>query len=231
MKKLLNLFKPSKNKRKRYLLPTEILIVSILLILLPFLDYFLICWQLKLRLTEINFFLKFYGKWNFLVMLMPIPIGIGLIAMRKEAWYALIAYGIFIIFFNLYYLIKIPVQYNIFSLLFSIAVFSFMVYYTRKDIAAPYIKDYKRGWRLAKRKPIRLKVIVNGKDKTTRDISPRGFFAETTNSNYKLNEEVKVHLNTKFGVERILRAGVVRIDTHGVGFAFRGEEIDLEEFV
>jgi hypothetical protein len=123
------------------------------------------------------------------------------------------------------------ISYNLFGLIQSKEIFDLAVlgrtvlgtlvvlYFCRKDISAPYFKMYPRGWRFQKRKPIELDVVIDNKNYKTKDISGTGVYVET-DLNPELNTELKLSLKLPNEVLD-LTAGVVRIDSEGIGLAFR----------
>jgi hypothetical protein len=210
--------------RKRVKLPLSILIIGIILVLLPFLSIFLI--NLKEGITILTIIRQL--NWYQLVLIfIPLFVGIGLLRVKKIAWYALILYGTILILWNIYTATYHPSNWNYFALIESILFFVFILYFLRKDISSPYFKLYPRGWRGEKRYPTRIKIQVNGNEFETRDFSFAGFYFDSDlKEQYELGEEVKVRLPE---MKEELNAGIVRIDTNGVGVAFRNLTVKTRE--
>lgn len=154
-------------------------------------------------------------------MLLPIPVGIGIINVKRWGWQLFLVYASLLILYNLQVFVFNFKLYNFAALFNSILGFAAIAYFVRKDISAPYFKMYPRGWRLQKRKPIEMKISVNGKELKTTDVSSTGVYALWSDCPYELNQAV----NVKFALENNvydLQAGVVRVDENGMGLAFRG---------
>lgn len=126
-----------------------------------------------------------------------------------------------LILFNIYATIVNPIKFNFYSLFESTIIFLGAVYFLKKDISAPYLKMYPRGWRGEKRKPIQIQVCINGTDRLTKDISEAGFYVDWNDVPFEINAEVAVEIETERD-KRLFVAGVVRKDMNGAGFAFRG---------
>jgi hypothetical protein len=153
-------------------------------------------------------------------LILPVICGIGLYLIKKWAWYLFILYSMILILFNIYATIVNPVKFNFYSLFESTIIFLGAVYFLKKDISAPYLKMYPRGWRGEKRKPIQIQVCINGTDRLTKDISEAGFYVDWNDVPFEINAEVAVEIETERD-KRLFVAGVVRKDMNGAGFAFR----------
>lgn len=207
-------------RRNRISIPITIKIISIILILSP-------VYNLVLKLTAEGWSFKIESilKLQFLFhdyffLFVPVICGIGLLRVKKWSWYLFLFYSSVLIFFNLFFTIKNYSKLNVYSLLESIITFSAMVYFLQKNISAPYFKLYPRGWRLEKRNPLNVKIKLNDEEFLTRDISDKGFYIDLRNLSLEINEKVEIEI---FGTEnsKIFKAGLVRIDESGAGFAFR----------
>ncbi|MBP7283043.1 MAG: PilZ domain-containing protein [Leptospiraceae bacterium] len=198
--------------------PKTILSAGVFLIFYPIVNLFGIAFYYK------NFSLDFLSKnisiVQFILIFFPVIIGIGLIRIQKWAWYSFLIYAILLIGFNFYGAIKNPVLFNYISILEVIVVSFLIAYFLRKDISSPYFKLYPRGWRGEKRKPIQKNLLIDNISKTTRDFSEAGFYVDWDNPNLELNSEVTVEIKNGSDKQKF-PAGVVRIDSNGVGFAFR----------
>lgn len=207
-------------RRTRVKKPISIFVVSFLLIVSPIYNYYL---QLLILNQGINWTnirsLRFTGiEITFLII--PVICGIGLYFIKKWAWYLFILYSGILILFNIYAVFVNPVNFNFYSLFESTIIFLSATYFLKKDISAPYLKMYPRGWRGERRKPIQIQLRINSEDHLTKDISDVGFYVDWKDVPFEINQEVFVEMETETD-KRIFAAGVVRKDTNGAGFAFR----------
>lgn len=211
----------STERRTRVKKPISLIIISLILILSPIYNLSL---QLYIRNLPISFQSLSTVRFNTLeicFILLPVVCGIGLYLIKKWAWYLFILYSLVLIIFNAYISFKYPVKFNLYSLTESIFIFLIAAYFLKKDMSAPYLKMYPRGWRGEKRKPVQVAVSINGATKTTKDISEAGFYVDWKEVPFEINEEVQVQMELN-QEKKIFRAGTVRKDENGVGFAFRG---------
>lgn len=208
-------------KRKRLSRPKTLVIFGVLFLLLPFLNYDLLSRQLGVSVQNFRIILFHSDLFALFLMLLPIPVGIGIINVKRWGWQLFLVYASLLILYNLQVFVFNFKLYNFAALFNSIIGFVAIAYFARKDISAPYFKMYPRGWRLQKRKPIEMDVTVDGKKLKTTDVSSTGFYALWADCPYELNQAVNVHFTLENKVYD-LQAGIVRVDQNGVGIAFRG---------
>lgn len=156
---------------------------------------------------------------EFILFFSPIAIAYGLLKVKKWGWWYLLVYSVTLILYNLISFILLKDQYHGISLIQTIFTSALAIYFLKKDISAPYFKMYPRGWRGELRHPIATEIKINNRLIVTRDLSFSGFYVESSDFTFDLNEEVKF----TFLINEALQfaVGVVRIDPNGVGFAFR----------
>ncbi len=211
----------SSERRTRVKKPTSLIVISLLLILSPIYNYYLQLFIRNLPVNWINISSIRFTTLEIAFLTLPVICGIGLYLIKKWAWYLFILYSMVLIFFNIYATIVNPVKFNFYSLFESTMIFLGAVYFLKKDISAPYLKMYPRGWRGEKRKPIQIQVCINGVDRLTKDISEAGFYVDWNDVSFEINQEVAVEIETERD-KRLFVTGVVRKDMNGAGFAFRG---------
>lgn len=150
--------------------------------------------------------------------MMAAPVlGFGLWKIRKWAWYGLMIYTGLLWVYNAYALILFPHIQNLGVLVTSILLLSIALYFLRRDIAAPYLKMYPRGWRLQKRSPIVVPVTVDHYVTRTRDISESGAYLD-----WPANEkEIGQLLSANFSGFGQLNVKCVRKDPDGIGLLFK----------
>lgn len=77
---------------------------------------------------------------------------------------------------------------------------------------------FPRGWRGQKRFPIETCISLNGKKCKSKDLSTSGFLLQLDNpDSFQLNHGYSVELADEIKCE----CGAVRIETYGIGFAYR----------
>lgn len=152
----MNLFK--KDRRKRLKRPKTLLCFGTLFLILPIINYFYIANQLEFNYKEFSVVLKSIDSFALFLLIIPIFVGIGILFVQKWGWWLFLIYSILLIVYDIYALILSPTYFNIGVLLRSIFGIFAIIYFTRKDISAPYFKMYPRGWRGEKRKPIEMEI-------------------------------------------------------------------------
>lgn len=214
-------------RRKRISIPRTILAISLILFLSPIYNLVLQTKAQGLNLQFSSIFKLRFQYYDFFFLFAPVVSALGLIRIKKWGWYLFLFYSLILISFNIYATIKYFTVLNLYSLFESSFVFLAIVYFLQKDISAPYFKLYPRGWRLEKRKPIQVKLKINSKEFLTRDISDKGFYVDWIDVPLEINSEVNVDIPFKEET-KTLKAGLVRIDEKGAGFAFRNLNRDDE---
>jgi hypothetical protein len=118
-------------KRKRLSRPKTLVIFGILFLLLPFQNF-------RIILFHSDIFALF-------LMLLPIPVGIGIINVKRWGWQLFFVYASLLILYNLQVFVFNFKLYNFAALFNSIIGFVAIAYFARKDISAPYFKMYRRS--------------------------------------------------------------------------------------
>lgn len=208
----------AKERRKRIRLPFSVLFFSCLLIVSPVLQILFFKIHRNESVSAVLHSLKLYQA---VFMAVPLICGIGLFLLKKWSWYLFLVYSIVLLLYNSFLTVRNPDSFNFISIAETALLFSAMVFFLRKDISAPYMKMYPRGFRGEKRRPVVRTVLINGMERKTRDISETGLYADWTEAPFQLNEEVSVLFPDDPVSSPARKAGVVRIDENGVGFAFR----------
>lgn len=208
------------NRRQRMKRPKTLLFFGILFLTLPLINYIGLSIRFHYSLFQIKSILRELSRIEIILLLFPMLVGIGLLLVKKWGWWLFLFYSIALILSNTITLFKDPHLYNIGALVQTLLALSAIFYFLKKDISAPYMKMYPRGWRGEKRNPIQIQVRINSIDKLTRDISEAGFYLDWKDDPFEINEEVRVEIETDSD-RRFLSAGVVRKDEEGTGFAFR----------
>jgi len=207
-------------RRKRVTIPKRVAALAIFLLVLPFANLAYLGYANEVSLKD---FLKIplrLSLFSNATFFLPFFVSIGLLSVTRFGWFSFLGYCGILFSQNIYSAIILPGLQNFGALFRTFVWMAVTIYFVRKDISAPYFKMYPRGWRLQKRNPIEMEVKINGETKKTRDVSSSGFYVNWENCNLELNREVDLEFETA-RKQLKLKAGVVRIDPVGVGFAFR----------
>ena len=211
-----------KERRKRYARPISILWVGGLLCFLPVINFFIILKELKTGNISLPLFFSLLTPLQINLLLLPLPIGIGLLMIKKWAWWAILIYFPILIVYDFLLLVSNSSLFNFGVLFRTILGFGLIVFILRKNISAPYFKLYPRGWRGEKRNPIELDVILDDKEFRTKDVSLNGIYLDWKDCDKNLGDEVVLEFKEEISlIPRTTKAGIVRIDESGVGLAFR----------
>jgi hypothetical protein len=212
-----------KDRRKRFSRPTSILCIGILLCALPCVNSFLILNELGLGKYSFAVILKSLTLIQLALLMSPLPIGIGLLMIRKWAWWAILLYFPTLIIYDLSILLSTNSVFNIGVLARTVLGFGLIVFFLRKDISAPYFKLYPRGWRGEKRKPVELDVIIDDRKYKTKDVSSNGVYVDWKDCDKELGDEIIIRFKQvdNNSLPKEAKVGIVRIDEVGVGLAFR----------
>lgn len=208
-------------RRKRISRPFRLIIFGIAFLIFPFLNYFGTVYSHRLHWYEFSLIIKNLKMIEIFLILFSFVVGIGILMVKRWGFRSFVLYSLLLILYNIKIIYYNPVFYNINALIQTLIAFSAIAYFLQKDISAPYFKNYPRGWRFQKRNPIQIDIEINNSLFRTRDISPRGFYVDFPNCIFETEKEVDVRLFIE-NIELNFKAGVVRVDENGAGFAFRG---------
>jgi hypothetical protein len=216
-----------KDRRKRMKKPFWLFTIGMGLCILPLINCAFVLNELKEYSFQLIFNSGLISPVYLVLLVLPLPIGIGLLRVKKWAWWAILIYFPILIIYDISIWFSNTSVYNSGALFRTILGFAVIVYFLRKDISAPYFKLYPRGWRGEKREPIILDVLIDGKIFKTKDVSLNGVYIDWVDCDKELGDElllkfttnIKVHISNNLTDE--IKAGIVRIDNTGVGLAFR----------
>lgn len=127
-------------RRKRIKIPTNIMILSLFLFVLPLVN---ISYMGLSNSIPIKDFYKIPSRLSIFTNIMlfaPILIAIMLFLGKKRGWYLFLAYSSVLIFQNIYSLVVLPSIQNSGILFRTIVWLSLVIYFCKKDISAPYLK-------------------------------------------------------------------------------------------
>ena len=212
---------PFFERRRRIRRPWTLLFFGIAFLLLPFLNYLGITSQLQISPQMPVVALKLLNPVELILLFTPILVGIGLLAVKRWGWWLFLAYAVVLIVHNIYALARSPGYYNAGALIQTILGVAAVLYFVRRDISAPYMRMYPRGWRIQKRKPVEFDLMVHRTPRSTRDVSDSGLYVAWEDCYREPGEEVHLAFFLD-GAEYKCRAGVVRVDEDGAGIAYRG---------
>lgn len=208
--------------------PFSLTLFGLIFLFLPILNYFQIVYNLKINVYRPSQFFYSLNFFEIVLLFLPLLVGTGLLLVKKWGYWFFLIYSGLIISYNIFTLGVTPGAFNLGVLARTIFGVLAVYYFTRKDISAPYMKLYPRGWRGETRSPIHAKISVNGKELITRDLSPHGFYAEWNDPGLIFGKEVVVRISSN-PEDIVLPGGVVRIDETGIGIAFRNLDKEIEQ--
>lgn len=209
-----------KENRKRLAKPKTLVVFGFLFLLLPVVNYLLLCYQKGISPKHIGIVLRHSDIFAVALIFLAIPVGIGLLKVKIWGWRLFLIYAVLLIAYNIQTFFFNPKVLNLAVFLESLLGITSVFYFTRKDISAPFFKMYPRGWRMQKRKPIEIEVEIEGEKLYSTDISSSGIYVKSEKSKYDVNQAVSVRFSLGEKEYKFL-AGVVRIDEEGFGIAFR----------
>lgn len=207
-------------RRRRLSRPTTLVFFGVVFLLLPFLNYFAYSYRYGIPLRFVGLILETMPLPFMGLMLLSFPVGIGLLLVQKWGWFLFLGYAGLLVSYDLYVIFTNPDPYNFLALLNAVLGCAAVMYFARKDVSAPYMKMYPRGWRGQKRVPHVMQIKVEDTELKTRDLSATGFYADWPNCPYNPNDGVRLRFELDGEIFDI-RGGVVRVDDNGAGIAFR----------
>jgi hypothetical protein len=239
-----------KERRKRIARPFRLTLFGTFFLSLPLINYIGIAIRNQYAIYEFSSIINEYRLFELVLLIIPLLVGIGILLVQKWGYYLFISYSAILIFYNSLLLLLEPKPYNINSFIQTIIIFSAVFYFLKKEVSSPFLfrplevgwKPYYQkkvnqmfsiteGFRRSKRKPIKIEIFIDTIKLKTIDFSEGGFYAQTNQFPFSINEEVKL----KFKLDQkdfSLKGGVVRIDEiqsnqsskplqYKVGIAFR----------
>ncbi len=207
-------------RRRRYDRPWSLWVFGLALLVSPIANYIAIARYYGLSVTavgEVFSHLSFISK---LLITLPVPLAIGILLVRRWAWWLFLVYAPLLVLHNLYAIYVNPSSFNTQALGGALFGTSLMIYFLRRDVFAPFLHTGKRGWRRASRKALTIDVHVSGVTLKSRDVSLSGVFVEWPDCPHTVNTGVTVVLQFPSGPLE-LNAGIVHVSAHGAGLAFR----------
>ncbi|WP_167539717.1 PilZ domain-containing protein [Leptospira meyeri] len=204
------------DRRKRLQRPLPILVFGLYFLLLPIFNYFSFAYAHNIRWTYPRLIFDWLHPLELILLILAIPVGIGLLLVKKWGWYLFLVYASLFILFDIVALVQKPIAFNLFAFGQTILGFGAVFYLTRENISTPYLKLYPRGWRYEKRNPIQIPILLNGIECTTIDFSRKGFYVVWSEFLGEPGDTIQVDISGT-----TIEAGIVRIDPKGLGVAFR----------
>lgn len=155
--------------KKKPIKPFFVIITGIIFIILPLLNllqaYFI--HNSKFPFFRLTTILYYFPPYVSLMLLVIAPIiGIGILKVKKWAYYGFYVYCSFLIINNFLQIIKSPTIFEISSFIYSTLAILGFAYFLNRDIRSPYLQDEERGWRIGKRLETKfnIKLTLNDED-------------------------------------------------------------------
>lgn len=215
-------------RRSRIRPPWTLIVFGTIYAVMPFLNYFGLSNQLHIPWSMPALVFRSLHPLQIILLIAPLFVGIGLLFVQKWGWWLCLVYSVCIVAYNIGAFLFRPGWYNAGALAQTILGTAAVFYFVQRDIAAPYMKMYPRGWRGQKRRPVEITVHIDNDDFRTRDVSGRGLYALWPECDKNAGDAVKINFELG-GKSYALDAGIVRIDEEGVGIAFRGTDRQTEK--
>ena len=217
---------PYPERRRRIRRPISLVLVGFLMLALPIINYLNIAFVLHLPLHVDELIFGTLEPYEVVLLLAPIPVGIGLLLVKRWGWWLFLIFSLAMILYNAVVFAVRPAMENLGALILAVFGLAALAYVLRPDISAPYMKMYPRGWRGQKRRPISARIQVDGQELETLDVSVRGVYVRWSGCDREPGEATRVVLN--LGDENFeLDAGIVRVDRLGAGLAFRNLDASM----
>ncbi len=216
--------------RKRSEVPWKLKFLSICLFLLPFANFITLHWYQIPSVSIANFYFWDYSTFTKIIILSPLFIAPAIWFGKKEGWYLFLMYSILLVIQNIYSFSINPGLQNLGVLFRTFIFLPLLIWFCKSDIAAPYLTTYPRGWRGQKRLPIQIKVSIHQKEYVTADASLGGVFLFYPNCPFQISDQIDLEM--VFGEKRkLFQTGVVRVESNGVGLAFRNLDKESKWFL
>lgn len=213
------------DRRRRIRRPPALTLFGLAFLLMPVANYIAVAMHMQLSPMD---FMTVFARMNPMELLLlfgAIPVGLGLLLVKKWGWWMFLIYSILLISHNAVVFALQPFAGNLGALLLALFGMSAAAYVLRNDISAPYVKMYPRGWRLQRRKPLVFEIVANDIMRRTKDAHERGVYIEWPDCSLEPGSEVQ--LAFRLNDNRYdLNGGVVRTDPNGVGVAFRDMDLN-----
>lgn len=209
-----------RQRRRRLARPGTLVFFGLVFLLLPIVNYFAYSYRYSIPPEMAGLILKSMPLPFAVLMFLSFPVGIGLLLVKKWGWFLFLLYAGLLVCYDIYVIITNPDPYNFLALINAVLGCAAVLYFSRKDVSAPYMKMYPRGWRGQRRKPFEIPVKVNETQLKSRDFSPTGFYADWPDCPHNPNESVRLIFELE-GEHFHIKGGVVRVDDNGAGIAFR----------
>ncbi len=207
-------------RRRRLRRPASLTVFGALFLGLPLLNYVSIAYRLSIPLTHVTLIFANLNALEIILLLGALPVGAGLLLVKKWGWWSFLAYSLILIAYNGFVFLTKPFGENLGALLLTIVGCVAMGWFMRRDISAPYLKLYPRGWRMQRRRPLVFEIEVDGIVRRTKDAGQRGVYVDWPHCRQNPGDAVDVAFRLNNNQYR-LTGGVVRVDEDGAGIAFR----------
>ena len=149
---------------KKLTRPFFVIFTGITFLILPLLNLLqaYLIHNVKFPFFRLTTILYYFPPYVSLILLVIAPIiGIGILKVKKWAYYGFFIYCSFLIINNIFQIIKSPRIFEISSFVYSTLTTLGIAYFLNRDIRSPYIQDEERGWRIGKRSTIDFNLELN----------------------------------------------------------------------
>ena len=159
-----------------------------------------------------------FSLTGWLLLLTAPIIGIGLLALRRVAYFSFLIHAACLVAYNLFLAMDLSGPYYAGSLVRSVLGLFALAYFLRREVSSPYLNLVPRGWRHHRREHIRTGIHIGDSRFVTSDLSSAGCFVPALSGSAP-GDRVNLKLETDVG--QIAGIGLAtRVDSGGTGIQF-----------
>ena len=217
-----------RERRRRIRRPWTLKLFGVLFLALPIINYLGAAFAQGVSPRYYQIIFRSLNPIELAFLGLAVLTGIGLLMVKKWGWWLTLFFSGALSLYNLVVFFMTFSVYNLGALFMTIFGVTAIIYSTWKDISAPYMKMYPRGWRYQIRRPVSVSVRVNDLEFESRDMSRRGLFVNWVDCDLSPGDPVLINFELN-GNAYDLAGGIVRMDEGGVGIAFRDVSADVEQ--
>ncbi len=189
---------------KRIIRPTSIIVISLFLVATPFINlYQLLFFGQRTHWIVTQHPFTPASILGFTMIVLALCAGIGIYQIRRWGWYCFLAFAVVILAVSAYRIVTVRTAFAFLIAALNVAVVIGTLYLISRNVRKPYFSNEFRGWRIARRVPLRLPVqlLLNpltgrSLDATTEDFSELGALIPLANNEpgFSLGQTVRMSI-------------------------------------
>lgn len=201
--------------------PAGIFIFSIIYMVLPLVNYVLICLEANLPILEPVYFLRNTDPLYIALVLLPFLMGLNILLINRFSLFLFVGFNFFLVGYNLFLFVSEASRYNISAVLQSFLGSMAIIFFTSRDISMPYIKKNYRGWRRKLRRKAVVFIQFQNARRKTRDISELGAYVIYQKAPFEDGTQTQIQFKVADQPYDIA-AEIIRNDGRGLALRFIG---------